>query len=251
VEPSATTSAAIVDGTADDIDVWVTTNAWIELTAARVATREGSNQLGSVQPIAIGDVALGVVAARADALQGLCGGQPSWRCLGDNAGRPWVEVGGQPTWGAVRTGLPDADTAVGLEVLASVAAGYFGSTDFAANDFEPEGFDGWLARLAAPSGTGDRDLLTTLVRRQGTYDAGGVLAHEVAPRVELVMVSLQPSVQVRVVAVQLSGDTFGSGGALRGAFVDGGWTPGGGEPAELFGPGVMGALHDLWKDVTR
>lgn len=251
VEPSATTSAAIVDGTAEDIDVWVTTSAWVELTAARVASHEGSIPLGSVQPLAIGDVALGVVAGRADALQGLCGGQPSWRCLGDNAGRPWADVGGQPTWGAVRTGLPDADTAVGLEVLASVAAGYFGSTTFAANDFAPEAFDGWLARLAAPSGAGDRDLLATLVRRQGTYDAGGVLAHEAAPRVELVTVSLRPSVPVRVVAVQLGDEGLGDGGALRAAFVDAGWTPGGGEPAELLVPGVMGALHDLWKDVTR
>lgn len=251
VEPSATTSASIVDGTGDDIDVWVTTHAWVELTAARVAAHEGSIPLGAVQPVAIGDVALGIVASRADAMQQLCGGTPSWRCLGDNAGRPWAEAGGQPTWGAVRTGLPDADTAVGLEVLASVATGYFGNTTFAANDFAPEGFDGWLARLTEASGRGDRDLLTTLVRRQGTYDAGGVLAHQAAPRPELVMVSLQPTVAVPVVAVQLGGDPFDGVSALRGALVEAGWTPGGGAPAELLGPGVMGALHDLWKDVTR
>jgi hypothetical protein len=249
VRDSAEVSDVLV---ADELEAgaaWVTSSAWTELTASRLGT--AGRSLGEVERLATSDVVVATIVTRAPVLAEACGDVALWRCLGDAAGRPWTEIGGLDAWGAVEVGLPDADTAAGLPVLASVAVGHFGGTDFAANDFT--GFDGWLARLAEPSGTGDRDLLTTLVRVRGTYDAGGVLLHEAAPRIEVEALEAEPTVPAEVVLARLDGSALPADLAdqLRRALAAEGWTEAAGEPAPLLGQGVMGALHALWKDVTR
>jgi hypothetical protein len=230
-----------------DVDAWVTSSAWAELTTARVAEPEA---LGAVERLATAEVVVATIETRAPILVDHCGSTPIWRCLGDAAGQPWDALGGLSSWGNVRTGLPDADTATGLAVLASLAVGYFDGPEFAANDFA--GFDTWLARLTEASGTGDRDLLVTLVRRRGTYDAGGVLRHEAVERPEVEVLDVEPAVPVDAVLVSVGGGTSDDlADDLRAALVDSGWRAAAGDPSPLLGQGVMGALHGLWKDVTR
>jgi len=245
VEDSADTATALVDGSLDDVDGWVTSAAWLEVVQARL---EGSET--SAEALASSEVVVAVDAARADALRALCGDGPVWRCVGDQAGQPWADLGGDARWGPLRTGLPDADTAVGLSVLASVATGYFDGTDFARNDFSELG--GWISRLAAPSESGDRDLLTTLVRVRGTFSAGGLIAAQATGRDEVVAVLADPTVPATAVLVDLpGGDDLPDADALRDALVAAGWDAGDGEaPAEVLKPGVMAALHTLWKDTT-
>ena len=252
IEDSATTSATLLDEGRGDVDAWITSNAWFELTQHRLAAQGSNVEVGFATPLATARVVVAAVAARADAITTLCDARGTWRCLGEEAGRPWSEVGGQPSWGPVRTGLPSAETAVGLSTLAAAAAGYFGGTDFAANDF-PAAFAPWLDSLARASGEGDPDLLTTLVRRQGTYDAGGVLEHLARPRPELVVLPVDGGPAAEVVAVALSDDATDRWPELQGALVGAGWTasePAGG-PTGVLGPGVTGALYSLWKDVAR
>jgi hypothetical protein len=245
VEDSAATAAALADGSLDDVDGWVTSAAWLE-----VATARAERPPGEAAVAATSDVVLAVDALRADALRARCGDQPAWRCVGDDAEQPWADLGGDARWGPLRTGLPDADTAVGLSVLASVAAGHFDGTDFAANDFGE--LRGWLSRLAEPSGTGDRDLLTTLVRVRGTYSAGGLTSADASDRAELSVVPAEPVVGASAVLVDLAGgDDLPGIGPLRDALVAEGWDAGDGDaPAPLLKAGVMAALHTLWKDTT-
>lgn len=249
VRDSAEVSDALVAGALEGGAAWVTSSAWTELTASRLLA--AGRSLGEVERLATSDVVVATIVTRAPVLAEACGIVALWRCLGDAAGRPWTEIGGLDAWGAVEVGLPDADTAAGLPVLASVAVGHFGGTDFATNDFP--GFDGWLARLAEPSDTGDRDLLTTLVRVRGTYDAGGALLHEAAPRTEVEVLEAEPTVSAEVVLVRPDGGArpVGLADQLRRALGAEGWTEAAGEPAPLLGQGVMGALHALWKDVAR
>jgi hypothetical protein len=245
VEDSAVTAAALVDGSLEDVDGWVTSAAWLEVVAARAERPPGEATVAATS-----DVVLAVDALRADAVRALCGDQPAWRCVGDQAEQPWADLGGDPRWGPLRTGLPDADTALGLSVLASVATGYFDGADFAANDFGE--LRGWLSRLAAPSGTGDRNLLTTLVRVRGTYSAGGLVSADASDRPELAVVPAEPVVGASAVLVDLAGgDDLPGTGPLRDALVAAGWDAGdGGAPTPLLKPGVMAALHTLWKDTT-
>lgn len=244
---SEAASRALVEGELEEVDAWVTSSAWVEVTQPRLPD---PGALAAVERLATAEVVVASIDTRAPILVDHCSATPLWRCLGDAAGQPWEALGGLSSWGDVRTGLPDADTATGLSVLASVAAGYFEGPDFAANDFA--GFDTWLARLAEASGTGDRDLLTTLVRRRGTYDAGGVLRHQAAPRPEVEVLDVEPAVPVDAVLVSLGDPAPGDlAEDLRGALVESGWRAAAGDPSPLLGRGVMGALHALWKDVTR
>lgn len=249
VEDSAVTSAAIVAGDAD-VDVWVTSSAWAELTAARL--QRTSAPLGDPVLLASSPVGLHVFADRAAVLEDACAGEPTWGCIGDAAGRPWSDLGGPATWGTVRIGLPDPDTAVGLATLSAVAVGHFGDTDFAANDFGP--LRDWLARLAQPSRGGDRSLLRTLLRVRGTYDGAALTAAEAGAQAELAVVATEPEVRARIVVVPVRGDLPDTARrALHAALVDAGWDSDDldGEVEALLAPGVMGALHQLWKDVVR
>jgi hypothetical protein len=244
MEDAAVTSAAFVAGDLDEVDGWVTTAAWRELTDSRT-----ERSLGEATVLASSRVVLAVDADRAGAVRSLCEGAAVWRCVGDNAEQDWEGLGGDPRWGPLRTGLPDADTATGLSVLASVAAGYFDGTDFAANDFGD--LRAWLSRLADPSSPGDRSLLRTLVRVRGTYTAGGLLEAAAGDRPELEVLEAAPPVDATVVLVDLpGGDTVPGTDRAREALVAAGWDTGDGEPASLLKPGVMAALHNLWKDIT-
>ncbi|MGK2947711.1 MAG: hypothetical protein ACSLFP_03995 [Acidimicrobiales bacterium] len=240
---SADVAAELVAGSLEGVDAWVTSAAWLEVVAARA-----EEPVGDATVLASSDVVLAVDASRAGALADTCGSEAAWRCVGDRAEQPWADLGGDPRWGPLRTGLPDADTAVGLTVAASVATGYFGNTDFAANDFST--LRGWAADLASPSDGGDRNLLTTLVRVRGTYTAGGLVAAQ-AGRTELEALPTEPVVAAVAVVVDLpGGDDLPELGPMRDALVAAGWEAGDGDPATLLKPGVMAALHTLWKDIT-
>jgi hypothetical protein len=244
VEDSATASAAIVADDLAGVDGWVTSAAWLEVTENRA-----DGDVGEAVVLAASPVVLAAVADRAEALTVLCAGAPAWRCVGDEAGQAWDTLGGDALWGSLRTGLPDADTAVGLSVLASVAAGFFDGTDFAANDFDD--LRSWLSTLAEASAPGDRDLVRTLVRVGGTYSAGGLVEAQASDRPELRILAAEPSVDAVAVLVDLpGGDAIPAVSSARDALAATGWDTGEGEPRPLLKPGVMAALHTLWKDVT-
>lgn len=240
---SADVAADLAAGSLEGVDAWVTSAAWLEVVGSRA-----EEPVGDAEVLASSDVVLAVDATRAGALADTCAGERAWRCVGDRAEQPWADLGGDARWGPLRTGLPDADTAVGLTVAASVANGYFGDADFAANDFSS--LRGWAADLAAPSDGGDRNLLTTLVRVRGTYTAGGLVAAQ-AGRTEIEALPAEPVVAAVAVVVDLpGGDDLPDAAPMRDALVAAGWEAGDGEPAALLKPGVMAALHTLWKDIT-
>lgn len=245
VEDSSTTAAALAAGDLDDVDGWVTSSAWLEVARSRAP-----ESVGEAEALASAPVVLASDPERADAIVDLCGGEPVWRCVTDAAERSWADIGGPPTWGPLRTGLPDADTALGLAVLGSVAVGFFGDADFAANDFTD--LRGALAKLADASEGGDRNLLTTLVRRRGTYSAGGFPEPTVAGRTDVAVLPAEPVVDATAVLVDLSGgDDDADPQRPRNVLVDAGWRPQTGEPSAILKPGVMAALHTLWTETTR
>ena len=203
--------------------------------------------------IATSPVIVAVDPSRTAAATTLCEGEPLWGCLGDNAGEEWADLGsgGQAAWGTLRTGLPSANAAIGLSVLASVASGFFGGTDFASNDFDSGDFRSWLGNLAEPSGTGERNPVDILVTRRGMYTAVGDVTAAVATRTVGVL-HPEPGVGATVVLVTLpGGDRLPGATSIRDALVDAGWTAASGDaPPATLKPGVMAALHSLWTEVT-
>ena len=129
-----------------------------------------------------------------------------------------------------------------------------GGDDFAANDPRFSDFESWLANLAEPSASGDADPARTLATRPGTYSAGGAVA-AVAARFEgrgVRTVAPDPPVSATVVIVPVAGgdDLPGTDG-LRAALERVGWARASADGlGPTLKPGVMAALHSLWKAVT-
>ena len=86
-----------------------------------------------------------------------CGGEVTYQCIGDVAGRPWSSIGGEAAWGAVKIGHDDpASSGTGLAVIGQAAARFFGRTDLSRDDFEDDAFLEWFTRLerSVPSNAG-------------------------------------------------------------------------------------------------
>ena len=166
VEDPADTAAAIADGTLDErVDAWITSTAWLEVIATRAP-----DAVDEARAIATSPTLMATAPGRHDAINDLCAGTDVWQCLGAHAGTDWADLGdgSNAAWRELKVGLTDPDLAGGLPVLASAAAGFFGTTDFAVNDPRFSEFEAWLSNLAAPSAVGDHHPALTLATRPGT-----------------------------------------------------------------------------------
>lgn len=248
-QAAATTAALLAEGSPqlEGVDGWVTSSAWVEVLDARAPGRTGTPT-----PLATTSAIVAVAPGRTDAVRTLCAGTLLWRCLGDHAGTRWGELGaGEAAWGALKVGLPDADSASGLPVLASVASGYFGDTGFASNDFDPEGFRSWLEALAAPSQGGEDDPIWILATVQGKYTAVGDRAASTLER-DVDVLEPEPAIEITSVLVPLrGGDDLPDAAPVRDGLQEFGWRPVAADApvAPTLKPGVMAALHTLWTEV--
>lgn len=123
--------------------------------------------------------------SRATALTSGCAGDALWTCLGNNAGAPWTDLGGETSWGTVRPALGDvADSALGLASFAAAVAGYTGVDAPTAFDWESDSsFIGWVRRLVrqserAPDTAGTP--LRTMATRASALDVAATAGYELA-----------------------------------------------------------------------
>jgi hypothetical protein len=249
---AATTAAELAEGTLDEeIDAWVTSTAWLEVVESRAP-----ESIGDARAIATSPTVMATAPGRYDAIADLCAGDDIWQCLGGSAGADWADLGdgSHPEWRELKVGLTHPDLAQGLPVLASAAAGYFGTTDFAVNDPAFSDFEAWLANLAAPSASGDPNPALTLATRPGTYSAAGAVGAVVDALAGRGVDSIEPEVPVAatIAVVELArGDGMPDTDDLRDALVDDGWARADEDDlAPTLKPGVMAALHTLWRAVT-
>ena len=285
-----------IEGDAETIDVLATPEgpgeltAWVAPAPSVAMTVEARQRAGQAPalgeptaPVARSPLVLVGWDDRLAALEGTCGGEVTWRCLGEQADRPWAEAGGEPTWGAVKPGHDDpGSTAVGLLVLGQASASWFGTADFASNDFDDPAFLGWFDRLEttvadlAPP-TGGTPLERMLSLGPSTYDAVGTTEAAGGPAVatsrdreRLRVLYPSPTTTVDVVVVGVEG-ADGEGGVRElfqsdeaaTAFAEAGWRAPDTTPAPGVGtdplpeddgtpaPGVLAALRQLWQESIR
>ena len=249
---SATTAANLADGLLDEeIDAWITTTAWLEVVDSRAP-----EALGDARALATSPTVMATAPGRHDAITDLCAGEDIWQCLGGHAGSDWSELGdgSHAEWRELKVGLTFPDLALGLPVLASASAGFFGTTDFAVNDPAFSDFEAWLANLSGPSASGDVNPALTMATRPGTYSAAGAVGAVAEPLDGRGVGTIGPEVPVAatVAIVELSGgDGVPDPDDLRDALVDRGWARASDDDlAPTLKPGVMAALHTLWRAVT-
>jgi len=245
---AADTAEALRSGSLDgDVDGWVTSSAWLELLGA------DADALGEPERLATSPIGVAAVADRADEIRGLCGRRPVWGCLAESAGATWAAVG-QDLPGRVEVGVPSADSASGLAVLASVAAGSLGGVGFASNDFDAE-FRANLAALVAPSGATDRDPVRTMVTQRGRYSAAGAPGARIADlrNDAVALLETAPEVVATIVVVPVrGGDALPGTDAVRKALVAERWTAASGsDTPPTLKDGVMSALHEVWLEALR
>jgi hypothetical protein len=208
---------------------------------------------------------LGVVTAdgRWAVLVEECESEGDWRCLGDWAGSPWSEHGGEPVWRTVRPSVGDAgDTALGLAGFATAVAGFSGGTSIGAiADLRTQvefitWLDGVLNTVPADKLGESTPLADMAVRPR--IDAGSATAAEFS--------TLEPSARTTAFEIQYPDSTMwatavlatpGSASAPDGlidriapVLESAEWTDVSQATVPLPNASTMVALRDLWSDYS-
>jgi hypothetical protein len=154
IEDEATTQQTLVSASFDPsnppFDAWITLQPFPEMVGEQRSRALLAPALGDTSSaLARSPLVIAAWNDRRAALESACPGGITWKCIGDQAGRPWADVGGSAAWGNVKPShsVPDS-TASGLLVLAQASGSYFGRSDFARNDFDGDpGFGQWFEQL--------------------------------------------------------------------------------------------------------
>ena len=107
--------------------------------------RDAPELSSELTTVASSPITLVMADERATVLENACGEPLDWECVGDAAGDPWVEIGGDESWTDVRPAFAPIESAIGLLGVGQAAAGYFGTSPIQPND--PD-FQQWARRLA-------------------------------------------------------------------------------------------------------
>jgi hypothetical protein len=160
-----------------DADGWLTLDPFPQQVDERREFATGSALFGdSVATDRSSGLALVAFADRAAALEADCP-DVDWACLGDAAGEPWADHGGESSWGQVKPGYDAPDTsATGLLVLAQAMAAHLDDPGFAGQDID----DRWLGDLedAVPTRTAGTALLKLVQQGRAAFGAVGALGIE-------------------------------------------------------------------------
>ena len=281
VEEAGVIAERLVDpafATADenkDIDGWLTLNPWPGLVDLRRDIAGDGAVLGEQSDVlATSPIDLVGPTDRVDALFGdVCDTEPEhpvWRCLGDNAGARWGDVGGSADFGSINVGYADPTTsATGLLVLGQSSAEFFDAFNdrtFARNDLD-SAFSTWLGDLnesnpSLPTTTGS-PLDQLLQYGESSWDAVGDVDWIAKGKVagsrdeDELTVTYSSFMLAEAVAVPILGHEIPdfTDGDYRSALADAGYTnlTDDTDPATTVSPisaGVYEALIEQWEQAT-
>jgi hypothetical protein len=196
-----------------------------------------------------------------------------WRCIGDVAGMPWVDIGGSVNAGSVQPGhRSPTDSAIGLLTVGSIAADYYGGADFASNQIDAP-FRRWFGNLEAAfdanvGSSADPPVTQMLRVGPSLYDFVGATRVEAEEAIELEsrdgddlrIVAGPPATTADLVVVAVSGApgeqaVTGLTDEIGAALIEAGWSapdaPGLAAESGLPSDGVLLALRMLWEVVTE
>ena len=214
---------------------------------AQPSTALASSQLLLVTPI-----------ERATAFNDLCGGTNNWTCIGKNAGKAWAEIGGVGAWGRLIPGHADPTrSAVGLLMLGSGAASYYGAVDM--NQAQINGdleFGLWFNRLESSipknvfdmSSPLDAMLTRKLVSVVGTTHADlAQRASAQLPSLTTTFTGQSAAAIVATVPDAIVADEVIT--AMSTALIDATWDKVNPENLALPSSGVLRTLRDNWSNL--
>lgn len=239
-----------------DVDAWLTLDPFPAQVDERRRFATGDDLFTEVAATGHGTgLALVAFDDRGAALEGWCP-EVGWACVGDAAGEPWADHGGEAAWGSVRPGYDAPDrSGSGLLVLAQAMADHLDDPGFAAQDIDTP----WLGDLedAVPTRTGPSALLTLVQQGRAAYGAVGALgvdaerAAATAQGQDLVIFYPAPMFRANVVVASAPGsadavERLVGDERLADALAEAGWDADGGGDA-LPSAGVLDALRSAWE----
>ena len=274
-------------------DGWLGVAPWPEgVREARV--RDGRTpMLGPTgAPVARSPIVIALRKDRSEVLEDTCGADGiTWRCIGEQAGRAWLDLGGLAEWGVLRPAHAEpVQDGIGRLVVGQ-AAGHFLATPelrveaVARIDWEgSDAFGAWFGRLenAVPSDAFGSGAMTPFRRWIVTgllaSDAVAGLEAEVVPRLAAADSSLRSRTRVvyptplstaDVVFVPVGArgadlEEFATSSVARQSLATNGWRVQGQPSADgipksprlpdangLPAAGVLEALAGLWEEIVR
>jgi hypothetical protein len=238
-----------------DADGWLTLDPFPQQVDERREFATGSALFGDTMATdRSSGLALVAFADRAAALEADCP-DVDWACLGDAAGEPWADHGGESSWGQVKPGYDAPDTsATGLLVLAQAMAAHLDDPGFAGQDID----DRWLGDLedAVPTRTAGTALLKLVQQGRAAFGAVGALGIEAeavagtAQGEDLTIFYPAPMFRASVVLAPRRGvdaSELIDADTLDSALAEAGWDADAtGEP--LPSAGVLDALRSAWEN---
>ncbi|HVL99836.1 MAG TPA: hypothetical protein VM324_11150 [Egibacteraceae bacterium] len=263
VEDASATLDALAAGDAPDVDAWLTLRPWPQMARDRRKRAQLPPLLGE-DSTALGHspLILAIWEERADALRQRCD-PVAWDCVGEVAGDPWADLGGEAGWGPVKPGHADPGrSAEGLLVLHQATGSRLGRTDYSTRDLEDPGFFSWFAAFQrdltqAPTGS---PLQAMVQFGPARFDVVGAIGADLASLRERAAARTTrlreeegvPPVAAEVVAVPVG---TAAGVAQRitrdvpALLGDGHWEPGAADGRAVPSPVALEALRALWTEV--
>ena len=253
VEPAGVTLdrlASLDDGA--EAPVWLTIEPFPAMVDELRAAADATPLYASSE--ALGASPLGVATPdieHSDALTTGCADLPLWRCLGEYAGEPWTELGGEPEWRTVRPSLGAVDReAVALASFADAVTDYLGDPLSIANLDDPTRISMRpLADTVDPSQVSGSPLETMAVRPSLLDVAATTEAERSSlPGEQFDVKYPDPTMWVEAVlavpdGVSVPNDVTDTATA---ALSDTGWTEPSTAAQSVPGASTMLALRDLW-----
>lgn len=183
IEDESTTAGSIASGELrlGESTAWLAAAPWPPIAAASSTGGEGFPDLVGSAALAASPAVIVARTDRMEAITATCG-TVTWACIGERAGGPWTDLGGQTGWGRVEVGLPAPQTGGGVVALDQAIASRVGRTDFAINDLDDDpATAAWFDRLVSESKSNERKGLTPLqqfIRLPGSLGVVGALEAE-------------------------------------------------------------------------
>lgn len=227
-EDAAVTATRLSGPDELDIDAWVVPAPWPAMVDD-MRVRAGRDAIFDDASV----VARSPITIVAGGDPGDCG----WKCIGD---------------GTDRLGAPAPTSGLGLLVLGAAATGWFGTADFATNDFDPA-FQSWITALADRI-VAANDPVTRMLQSPAFFDlavsfeadATAALEAASADRREGLSLQYPRPVTYLDATVAAIGDSSTELVDVIGAeLLDRGWTTPDDTPSGLPRAGVLLALREL------
>ncbi len=184
-----------------------------------------------------------------------CGDPLDWRCVGEAAGNPWVEINGDEAWRDVRPAFAPINSAIGLLGIADAVSGYFGASPIQVDD---PGFVSWarrLARAVPATALSGGSAITTIQARPSALDiaVGAVAEMSDTSVADVTLQYADPMIRADVVVAVPNGVSL-PGGLVEDLtallVTNGKWDPPTSESNPLPTAVEMLAVRVAWKDLS-